>query len=153
MNKFIIRINHQEVVSFLLTLLTVWMSRTVFFGVVYRSTTWIAYCGIIFAALFLLRIKVVRFKNTMKKMIVPLVFFLTNILLCFNEMDSSNLNAVLGYIVMMFCGAMTVILVEPHLFAKYYIRILAAYCLISLPCILIASTNESHSIHAVPKRV
>ena len=143
MNKFIIRINHQEVVSFLLTLLTVWMSRTVFFGVVYRSTTWIAYCGIIFAALFLLRIKVVRFKNTMKKMIVPLVFFLTNILLCFNEMDSSNLNAVLGYIIMMFCGAMTVILVEPHLFAKYYIRILAAYCLISLPCILIASTNES----------
>ena len=66
MNKMIIRINHQEVVSFLLTLLTVWMSRTVFFGIVNQRITWLVYCGCILAALFLVRIPVIRFKNNDK---------------------------------------------------------------------------------------
>lgn len=143
MNKLVIRINHQEVVSFLLTLLTVWMSRTVFFGIVNQRVTWIAYGGCIFIAMFLVRITVMRFKRIMAKMMVPLALFLVNILVYFGEMDSSNLNAVVGYMIMTLCGAMTAILVEPQLFAKYYIRIIAVYCLISLPCILIANTNES----------
>ena len=143
MNKLVIRINRQEVVSFLLTLLTVWMSRTVFFGIVNQRVTWIAYGGCIFIALFLVRITVMRFKRTMAKMMVPLALFLVNILVYFGEMNSSNLNAVVGYMIMTLCGAMTAILVEPQLFAKHYIRIIAVYCLISLPCILIANTNES----------
>lgn len=143
MNKLVIRINHQEAVSFLLTLLTVWMSRTVFFGIVNQRATWIAYCGCIFIALFLVRITVIRFKRIMAKMTVPLALFLVNILVYFGEMNSSNLNAVVGYMIMTLCGAMTAILVEPQLFAKHYIRIIAVYCLISLPCILIANTNES----------
>ena len=139
MNKLVIRINRQEVVSFLLTLLTVWMSRTVFFGIVNQRVTWIAYGGCIFIALFLVRITVMRFKRTMAKMMVPLALFLVNILVYFGEMNSSNLNAVVGYMIMTLCGAMTAILVEPQLFAKHYIRIIAVYCLISLPCILIAN--------------
>lgn len=143
LNKMVIRINHQEVVSFLLTLLTVWMSRTVFFGIVNQRITWLVYCGCILAALFLVRIPVIRFKNIMTKLLVPLALFLINIILYFSEMSSSSINAVLGYIVMMLCGAMTAVLVKSESFAKYYIRIIAVYCLISLPCILIANINES----------
>ena len=119
------------------------MSRTVFFGIVNQRATWIAYGGCIFIALFLVRITVIRFKRIMAKMTVPLALFLVNILVYFGEMNSSNLNAVVGYMIMTLCGAITAILVEPQLFAKHYIRIIAVYCLISLPCILIANTNES----------
>ena len=118
MNKMVIRINHQEVVSFLLTLLTVWMSRTVFFGIVNQRITWLVYCGCILAALFLVRIPVIRFKNIMTKLLVPLALFLINIILYFSEMSSSSINAVLGYIVMMLCGAMTAVLVKSESFAK-----------------------------------
>lgn len=143
MNRFIIRVNYEEVFSFLLTLLSVWMSRTVFFGVVYQNTTRIAYCVCIFFACLFIPIGVIRLKRILTAMLVPFTLFMINILWCFTEMNASNLNAVLGYVVMLLCGAMIVVLIRPQLFAKYYIRILSAYCVLSLPCVIIANINEN----------
>lgn len=143
MNKFVVRVNFQELFSFLLTLLAIWMSRTVFFGVVNQNAVRVVYCGCIFLAALKLHLSALRLKNIGLKAMVPLILFLLNVLWRFGEMNTSNFNAIFGYIIMLLCGAMTAVLVKPQQFAKCYIQILAIYCLISLPCIFIANLNES----------
>lgn len=143
MNRLSIKINPREFFTFLLTLLSIWMSRTVFFGVINQNTMRLVYLGCILLAFLFLRISVIRVKKTMSKAMVPFCLFALNLLWHFSEMNSNNKNAVVGYILMLLCGAMTVIFVDPQLFAKHYIRILSVYCLVSLPCVLTANLNQA----------
>lgn len=141
MNRLLIKIDYQKIVGFTLTLLSIWMSRTVFWGIINQNSTRVVYCLCILIGAFLLSIRVDRIKKAFTEAAVPVFLFLANMLICLSEMNQSNMNAVLGYIIMLLCAAMTVVLVRMDLFAKYYIYILFVYCIISLPCVLIANIN------------
>ncbi len=126
-----------SVFSFILVLLTVWLSKTVYFGEIYYNLTRIITWIFIAVSLYIVPFTLQTGDKVAVRMLPVLLFFAGNLLTCLQSMTKTNINAVSGVILTMLCSAVTVVLVEKDKFAKYYIRIIFVYAVISLPCYFI----------------
>lgn len=130
----------------LLVWITVWMvllSKTVYFGIVNKSTyQWVLYVsGIICGALYGLNIK--RLQRQVKLVFPFIVLFILNAVFYLGEMSSESINELVGTALCFFVVAFVCSYLERKKFAKYYINTMAVICLISIPCFIIANTSES----------
>lgn len=130
----------------LLVWITVWMvllSKTVYFGIVNKSTyQWVLYVsGILCGALYGLNTK--RLQRQVKLVFPFIVFFILNAVFYLGEMSSESINELIGTALYFFVVAFVCSYLEREKFAKYYINTMAVICLISIPCFIIANTSES----------
>lgn len=123
-----------------------WMvlfSKTVFFGIVYKSTyQWVFYAsGILGTLLFGVSLKKVQ-RPVMR--VLPFLFLLFfNAFFYMGNMTAESQNELIGIglnflVTSIICGYL-----DKERFAKYYIYVIVVLCLISLPCFIIANTSES----------
>lgn len=124
----------KSVLFFLLVLFNVWLNRTVFFGNVYFNITRLISYVLIAISLLMIPISVSKSKAVIQKMLPIMLAFGCNFLTCYSLMNRTNINAVLGAVLTMVCSAITVVQIEKETFAKFYIRIIFVYAVISLPC-------------------
>lgn len=142
MKKMSIRLDKKEFFALILTLLSIWMSRTVFFGVVHHDIVRLIYVICLFVALFSVSLNKDRLKNVSIKTAIILILFSLNVLTCYENMNQTDYNAVFGYVIILLSGSIVAILISPELFTKYYIYIIIIYSIISIFCFIIANTNQ-----------
>ncbi len=134
--KTIYKINYKHLIYILPVLFTVLLSRTVYFGIVhyqfYQVIFWLfsIACGIVF------KIKVGNFKRMLNVFIPIAVFIIINIIV------TMAFPSIISYVITLiniFCCGFISIYIPKEYISKYYIYIIFAFCLISIPCFFVLS--------------
>ena len=125
--------------------ITLWMillSKTVYFGVINKSSfQWLFYgSGIVCALLYGVERK--RLQHSFTVVFPFILLFLLNALYYLGDMTAASKNELLGVALNFLVMSIICAYLKKEWFAKYYIDIMTAFCLISLPCFAIANVSE-----------
>lgn len=126
-----------------LLLITVLFSRTVYFGIENRSETQMFFFASVLLGVLFCSININKLKRNLIY-VVPIVFLISaNLFLNYFDMNRSQKNSVLGYILIALLAAVEAAYIKSDTFVTWYIRIIFAFCLISLPCVIIANVSPT----------
>lgn len=144
MKKSFFKINIYEIFCFLLTFFVIVLSKSVYFGIVNRSfNQYILYAlsAISFVLVIFNRKNNKSLKPAFILFVIMETLFLMNLIFHYDIMSSSQINSVIGNMLIFCCLAIIVNVISVKNFSKWYIKILYIICLISIPCFIIASIN------------
>lgn len=141
MNKYNVKNSICKVLVILFVLFSLLMSKTYYFGIQYRKKYQFIFYFIVAVSTIFLKKNNQRFR---KISIVPLsliVLFIINLLIYGMKMNSSQINTVLGHILNVTAVMFLVWMIDISTFSKLFLNILLFFCIISIPCVIIANLN------------
>lgn len=126
-----------------------WMvlfSKTVYFGIINKSTyQWVFYAsGLLGGLLYGLSLQKVQ--SPLNRAFPFLLLFLFNALFYADQMTSQSLNELIGVALDFLVTAIICGYIDTDRFAKYYIDTMVILSLVSIPCFIIANTSESFAL-------
>lgn len=139
------KIRKSQINSFLgliVVLFSILLSKTVYFGIINRTTYQYIYYGIVIAMAVFCGLEIKKLKIGII-ISFPLIFLMIiNIVINKNEMTSSNVNLVIGNCLYVTSAMLIAVCVNKRQFVSWYIRIMEIMCIVSLPCWLITIINS-----------
>ena len=127
----------------IVAMMTIIMSKTYYFGVANRQISQYVYYSVMMISLLIIGINIKRLPKSILIIMPIIILMILNILLHFTDMASQDVNQVIGNILVFICAAIGVTTIKKTEFMKYYINFMFFICLISIPCYIIAITNEN----------
>lgn len=126
----------------IVVLFSILLSKTVYFGIINRTTYQYIYYGIVIAMAVFCGLEIKKLKIGII-ISFPLIFLMIiNIVINKNEMTSSNVNLVIGNCLYVTSAMLIAVCVNKRQFVSWYIRIMEIMCIVSLPCWLITIINS-----------
>lgn len=131
-----------DAVLFMVVLMTVLLSKSYYFGVANRRFYQYVYYTVVILGMIAIGVNRKQINTNLMKLIPLLVLFIFNILLHIEDMSGSDINQIFGNILVFICCVFFASYISKEKFAEYYIKTIAIICIISLPCLLIATFNQ-----------
>lgn len=136
----------RTIIIALVVVATVLMSKTYYLGVAHRSVFQYAYYALVILGVFLCGIKTRAMTQKFGMLLPFLALFGINIILHIGDMQRTDINQVLGNMLVFAFVAIASCYVSRDQFARYYIRVLVFYCLVSLPCVLLGNLSPETAL-------
>lgn len=144
MERLSMKIRKSQINSFLgliVVLFSILFSKTVYFGIINRTTYQYVYYGIVIAMAVFCGLEMKKLKMGII-ISFPLIFLMIiNIVINKNDMTSSNVNLVIGNCLYVASAMLIAVCLNKRQFVSWYIRIMEIMCIVSLPCWLITIIN------------
>lgn len=141
-NKSVIifkKYNKTEVFIFIITLMAILFSKTVFFGIVHSSSFQYIFFFLSIVGLLICVSKKKTIENKIIMVLPFLILFAINFILYMDVMNATQRNQLIGMAITFMVSAIIMSYVNFNDFSYYYIKIMVAISLISIPCCLIAN--------------
>mgnify|MGYP004604192679 CR=1 FL=1 len=123
-------------------LFSILLSKTVYFGIINRTTYQYIYYGIVIAMAVFCGLEIKKLKIGIIISFPLICLMIINIVINKNEMTSSNVNLVIGNCLYVTSAMLIAVCVNKRQFVSWYIRIMEIMCIVSLPCWLITIINS-----------
>lgn len=134
---------YKNIFIWLCVFFSILMSKTYYFGVQYRSLYQYVFWGICFVCFLVIGKKPIGYKKTIITSIVLITLLLFNLLIYSFEMEAHQLNTTIGHILTIIVATLMITMIDACRFSYLYIRIIALFCIVSIPCFIIALFNPN----------
>lgn len=139
MNRKHLKINYNNLFRGLCVIFAILMSKTYYFGIQYRSTYQFVFWALCALSFFIVR-KNLR-SSTMICSFTMIALLIFNLLIFFPDMETNQINTVLGHVLTIISVSVLVGIIDSKTFSYLYIKIIGLFCLISIPCFIVAISN------------
>lgn len=128
-----------NMMTFLVILMTVLISKTYYFGVANRSLYQYIYYAVVILGVAICNVNKRRLSNSIGACSIFILLIVFNIVINYRDMSSSNVNLALGNALIFLCSALTVSYIQKKTYSAFYIKIITVMSLVSIPCVIIAN--------------
>lgn len=138
--KFIIaKKNINNVIAFLIVFLTILMSKTYYFGVLNRTSVQYIYYILVILGFLISGLSLTRLKRSIPLALTLILVLIINLSLYYFNMHLNQINTILGFIIAIIMAVLVCSCLTIRQFSDFYIMIISAYSIISIPCVFIAN--------------
>lgn len=141
MNKLNVKNTICKALVILFVLFSFLMSKTYYFGIQYRKKYQFIFYFIALVSVLFLKKYNHRFRKVSMVPLCLIVLFAINLSIYGLKMDSLQVNTVLGHILNVFVAMIMVWTINARTFSRIYLNILLIFCIISIPCVILANIN------------
>ena len=141
MNKLNVKNTICKALVILFVLFSFLMSKTYYFGIQYRKKYQFIFYFIALVSVLFLKKYNHRFRKVSMVPLCLIVLFVINLSIYGLKMDLLQVNTVLGHILNVFVAMIMVWTINARTFSRIYLNILLIFCIISIPCVILANIN------------